>query len=212
MCPAASAEALRSLRRCGDGGWSVPCPRSSAPTSWVPMYRPLPHLHQDWARPCQICTGIGPTPVTSQQGLGSPVSHLHRDWAHPATASTGMGSCTRICAGTGRNWAQLPPASARGLGSPLHRDWALGPCLPHLHRDGSPACQCEVRAVAPCVLHVAGVSVRRAHCALHAAGVIMHLARCMLPASCCILKVARCMLPASSCTLRVACCRRHVAS
>ena len=152
-----------------------------------------------------------PPLATSAPGLGSPVSHLHRDWAHPATASTGMGSCTRICAGTGRNWAQLPPASAPGLGSPLHRDWALGPCLPHLHRDGSPACQCEVRAVAPCVLHVAGVSVRRAHCALHAAGVIMHLARCMLPASCCISKVARCMLPASSCTLRVACCRRHAA-
>ncbi len=72
---------------------------------------PLPHLHQDRARPRHICTGTGP--ATSAPGLGSAVPHLHRDRAHPC----------HICAGIG----PTPATSAPGLGPPLprlHRDWA----------------------------------------------------------------------------------------
>ena len=39
----------------------------------------LPHLHQDWAHACHICTRTGLTPATSAPGLGSPLPHLHRD-------------------------------------------------------------------------------------------------------------------------------------
>ena len=33
---------------------------------------PLPHLHQDWARPCHICARTGLAPATSAPGLDSP--------------------------------------------------------------------------------------------------------------------------------------------
>jgi len=56
-----------------------------------PGLAPVPHPHQDWARPAHICTGTGLNPATSVPGPGlAPVPHPHRDWAHPA----------HICAGT----------------------------------------------------------------------------------------------------------------
>ncbi len=89
-----------------------------------------------------------------------PSPHLQRDWAPPAHIRTGTGlpPC-HICTGTG---CALLPASAPGLGSPLHicagtgahpfhictgtglppahlrRDW--GPPLPHLHRNRARSC------------------------------------------------------------------------
>ena len=41
----------------------------------------LRHLHRDWADPCHICTGTGPTPATPAPELGPPLPHLHRNWA-----------------------------------------------------------------------------------------------------------------------------------
>jgi hypothetical protein len=62
----------------------VPCrePALGLGSPALGLGSPLPHLHRDWARPCHICTGIGPTPATSAWRLGSPLPHLHRDWAH----------------------------------------------------------------------------------------------------------------------------------
>ena len=42
----------------------------------------LPHLRQDQAHRCLICTGTELTAATSAPGLGSPLPHLRRDWAH----------------------------------------------------------------------------------------------------------------------------------
>ncbi len=61
-----------------------------AGTGLTPWGTRLPHLHQDWARPCHTCTGAGLTPATpalgtgltpatSAPGLGSPLPHLRRD-------------------------------------------------------------------------------------------------------------------------------------
>ena len=44
---------------------------------------PPPHLHWDWARPRDICTGTGPAPATSAPGQGAPLPHLHQDWGQP---------------------------------------------------------------------------------------------------------------------------------
>jgi hypothetical protein len=49
------------------------------------LYRegsPLPHLRQDQAHRCLICTETELTAATSAPGLGSPLPHLRRDWAH----------------------------------------------------------------------------------------------------------------------------------
>ena len=43
--------------------------------------RIMPHLHRDWARPCDICARTGLTPPTPAKGLGSTVPHLRWDWA-----------------------------------------------------------------------------------------------------------------------------------
>ena len=40
---------------------------------------PLPHLNEDWAHPCHICTRTALTPAASAPGLRSPLPHLHRD-------------------------------------------------------------------------------------------------------------------------------------
>jgi hypothetical protein len=103
------------LARCCTGTGLAPA--RSAPA----LGSPLPHLHLDWARPCQICTWTGLAPATSGPGLGSPQPHLHRDWAHPSHICTGTG-LTPITSGPGRS--PLPD---------LHWDW--GSPLPHLHRD-----------------------------------------------------------------------------
>jgi hypothetical protein len=131
----------------GIAATSAPGLRSPLPhllhRAWV---LPLPHLHQDWARRCHICTGTGLVAATSAPGPGSPLPHRHRDWARRC----------HICTGTGLT----PATSAPGLGSPLphrHQDWArrrhtctgtgltaatsapgLGSPLPHRHRDWVP--------------------------------------------------------------------------
>jgi hypothetical protein len=53
--------------------------------------RATPHLHQNWAHPCHICTGTGRTPATAAPALGS-LPHIYRDWATPATCN-----CTSHC-------------------------------------------------------------------------------------------------------------------
>ena len=66
--------------------------------------RPLvPHLHQDWARPCHICactshrchvcTGTGLTPATSAPGQGSP-SPTSAVTSAAAETESADGSCT----------------------------------------------------------------------------------------------------------------------
>jgi hypothetical protein len=40
---------------------------------------PLPHLLQNWAHPCHICTGVGLTPAKHLR-----LPHLQQSWAHPA--------------------------------------------------------------------------------------------------------------------------------
>ena len=79
---------------------------------------PLPHLHWDSARycqlctgnelaaatsaapglgppRCQICTGTGPTPMPDlHRDLAHPGPHLHRDWALPYHICTGTGAPT----------------------------------------------------------------------------------------------------------------------
>jgi len=74
------------------------------PTSVQGMGSPLPHLCREWARPCHMFTGAGPTLSTSALGLRSLPPHL-QEWAHPC----------HICAASGLT----PPTSAPGLGATL---------------------------------------------------------------------------------------------
>jgi hypothetical protein len=54
-----------------------PCPHSAPGLGSPPL-----HLHQDWARPCHICTRTGLAPSTSAPGQGPLPPRLHRGWAH----------------------------------------------------------------------------------------------------------------------------------
>ena len=91
---------------------------------------------------------MGPPPAATsapRQGRLLPASahpcpHLRRDPAHTCHICAGTGLApAHICTGTGLT----PAASAPGLGSPLHRDWAhprhictgTGLTPPHLRRD-----------------------------------------------------------------------------
>ena len=67
---------------------------------------PLPHLYRDWAQPCHICTGNGPTPAPSAPGLGPalPDAAFHHDVSasdasttacQPARVRIGVASSTR---------------------------------------------------------------------------------------------------------------------
>ena len=66
---------------------------------------PLPHLHQDRAHPCHICTGTRLTPPTSAAPeLESSLPRLHRDWAHPchsACVHVRVRACVRAFGGRG---------------------------------------------------------------------------------------------------------------
>jgi hypothetical protein len=88
----------------------------------------LPHLRQDWARPCHICARTELDPATSAPGLSSTLPHLRQDWARPC----------HICIGTGLTAA----TSASGLGHPYAAASApgLGSQLPHLHQDWARPC------------------------------------------------------------------------
>jgi hypothetical protein len=88
----------------------------------------------DFGYACHLCTGNGPTPVSSAPGLGSAVSHLH--------CAPGLVTPLPHLRRTGLTHA----TSALGVGpSPphLHRDrltastfaQGVGSPLPHLHRD-----------------------------------------------------------------------------
>ena len=72
-----------------------PAASASGPGSPLPHphWDKVPHPHRNWAHPCHIRTGTGPTPATSAPGLGSPLTsapglgpyprpHLHRDSHH----------------------------------------------------------------------------------------------------------------------------------
>jgi hypothetical protein len=56
----------------------------------------LPHLHRDWAHPCDICTGTGLAPVaTSAPGPRSPLLPLlRRDWARSVRLRAQVLNCT----------------------------------------------------------------------------------------------------------------------
>jgi hypothetical protein len=85
----------RQRRVCVASAWTLDlapkqwlhCPRLpqsrhiSAQTPRRINWSPVPHLRRDWAHPCHICTGTGPTHATSAPGPGSPRAHLHRNWA-----------------------------------------------------------------------------------------------------------------------------------
>ena len=60
----------------------------AAATSALGLGSPLPHLRRDWAHPCHICAGTGPTPATSAPGLRAADvneaafdGHRRRHWA-----------------------------------------------------------------------------------------------------------------------------------
>ena len=75
------------------------------------MDPPLPHLHRDWAHPCHICAGTGPTPATSAtrrlipptsaSGLGSPPFHIYaRTGLTPPACDGPHGARTSLLART----------------------------------------------------------------------------------------------------------------
>ncbi len=97
----------------------------------VSVGQPLPHLHRDWAHPCNICTGTGLTLTKSASGLGSsapgigsPLPHLRQDRAHPASPPLGLGSQRSHV-----HWGRARPSPQ------LHR----GPCAHGPHRFHRPA-------------------------------------------------------------------------
>ena len=93
--PSASPAAPLPLRPC-----ALSLGRSLACGPW-----PInPHLHRDWARPCDICTGTALAPATSAPGL-------RWDWARPCDICTGTGLCGSGCASRTR-----PRARRRGCG------------------------------------------------------------------------------------------------
>ncbi len=129
-----------------------------------------PHLHQDWAHPCHICTGTRLAPATS--------APTHRTlYVNFVCAQTGfeeevLGCIAKLDAMQVPSQAHNTATSAPGLGSPLphlHRDWAhpchictgtrlapatsapgLGSPLPHLHRDWALSCHiCTGTRLAP---------------------------------------------------------------
>jgi hypothetical protein len=60
-------------------------PPATIPAPGLPLGPPLPHLLQNWAHPCHICTGAGLTPGKhlrlshlAELGAPGPLPHLHR--------------------------------------------------------------------------------------------------------------------------------------
>ncbi len=128
-------------------------PVQSSPYSATPAAQPtlqgktgpypvsLPHLHQNWAHPCHICTGTGLAAATSAAeqgspmttsppGSGSPLPHLHREWAHPGHICTGIG-LTAPTSAHGSSPATsapgLPPAGVRtSRGGPRYLPYRYG--------------------------------------------------------------------------------------
>ena len=101
---------------CGAGKKSN---RSGFRVSALASGGPLPHLLQDWARPCHICSKTGLALATSAPGLSSPLPHLCRDWARPChiCSETELTPATSAPPGTGL----APAKSALGLGlGPYH--------------------------------------------------------------------------------------------
>jgi hypothetical protein len=121
------------LATCGPGlGPPLPHPHRGPATP--PRH---PHLHCDWARSRNLCTGTGPTPAKSAPGLGSALQLLHWGWARPC----------RIRAGTRLTLPHLRRDCARPLpvSAPLKTQLLVRVCVSPLvagagpHPPGSPA-------------------------------------------------------------------------
>jgi hypothetical protein len=93
---------------------------------------PPPHLHQDRAHPCHICTGTRLTPPTSAAPeLESSLPRLHRDWAHPchsACVHVRVRACVRLGGeGGGALQGGMPERRPRELAVPANHRGAQEP-------------------------------------------------------------------------------------
>ena len=142
---------------------------------------PLPHLHQDWAHPCHICTGTAHPGPHLHQDWARPRPHLYQDWAcpchicngarlAPSTSAPGLGCIhcrirakpDHICAGTGRPLPILlvRRSERRGIRPSCVRASGAG-CETQRHGACCTCCVCVCSRTKGCLLAARPASLVR---------------------------------------------------